>query len=309
MRRKHPFGYLWLLLIIVLNMVLNAASVESQVYAKSNDINWSFSAAPVFQSETDLDRGGKFSLRHYLLRGGASKSVSDSTRMGFSIGYDYLGFDFSGITAFAGAKPWSEVHRISFSLPVIYRATEDWLFFITPSIDFSGESDADFSEALRYGAAVFASYRFSPVFSLGAGISVFQGLEETNAFPFVTVYWKISEKWLLTNPFSAGPIGPAGLELTYTPSGLWEWGGGGAYRSSRFRLDNQAIAPGGIGQSSGLPVWVRVTRKFSRNYKIDLYGGILLNGEIRIEDRDGRKLGSDDFDPAAFMSVNISAKY
>jgi hypothetical protein len=123
------------------------------------------------------------------------------------------------------------------------------------------------------------------------------------------VYWKISEKWLLANPFSAGPIGPAGLELTYSPSDLWEWGGGGAYRSNRFRLDNQAIAPDGIGQQSGLPTWIRVTRKFRRNYKLDLYGGILLNGEIRIEDRDGRKLGSDDFDPAAFMAVNVSARF
>lgn len=84
---------------------------------------------------------------------------------------------------------------------------------------------------------------------------------------------------------------------------------GGAFRSSRFRLDNEGAAPDGIGQLSGLPVWIRITRKFSRNYKLDLYGGALFNGELRIEDRDGRKLGSDDFDPAAFMAVNISARF
>ena len=128
-------------------------------------------------------------------------------------------------------------------------------------------------------------------------------------FPFLTVYWKINENWLLTNPFSTGPIGPAGLELICSPSDLWELGGGGAYRSSRFRLDDKGIAPDGIGQLSGLPVWLRITRKFSRQYKLDLYGGVLLNGELRMEDRDGRKLDSDNFDPAAFMAVNISTSF
>jgi hypothetical protein len=309
MRRKHPFDHLLFFLIIVLSMVLNASIAASQSDEKSNDIKFSFSAAPIFQSETDLDRGGKFSLNHYQLRWAATKSFSDSTRLGFSIGYDYLDFDFTGTAAFAVAKPWSEVHRIGFAVPVFYRAAENWQLFITPSIDFSGESDADFSEALRYGAVVSATYRFNPDFSLGVGIGIFQGLEETNAFPFLAVYWKISEKWLLANPFSAGPIGPAGLELTYSPSDLWELGGGGAFRSSRFRLDNEGAAPDGIGQLSGLPVWIRMTRKLGWHYKLDLYGGVLLNGELRIEDRDGHKLGSDDFDSAAFMAVNISARF
>lgn len=270
---------------------------------------FSFSAAPVFQSETGLDRGGKFSLSHYQIRGSASRSLSESLQAGISIGYDYLDFDFSGVSGFAGHRAWSSIHRIGLGLPVSFRASESWRIFISPSIDFSGESDADFIKAIRYGAAMTAAYLFRPDFSLGAGLGVFHGLEETRVFPFLTVYWKIDENWLLANPFSAGPIGPAGLELTYSPSGLWELGGGGAYRSSRFRLDDKGIAPDGIGQLSGLPAWLRITRKFSRQYKLDLYGGVLLNGELRIENRDGRRLDSDDFDPAAFMAVNISTSF
>jgi len=293
--------------------LLSGAFIPGQAQEKTSRLNnrelqFSFSAAPVFQSKTDLDHGGEFSLNQYQFRGAATRSFSGSTRLGFSIGYDYLDFDFSGATAFAGTKPWREVHRIGLGLPVFW-ADENWQILFTPSIDWSGESGADFSEALRYGVALAGTYRFNSDFSLGAGIGLFHGLEETNAFPFLTVYWKISEKWLLTNPFSAGPIGPAGLELTYSPSGLWELGGGGAFRSSRFRLDNKGVAPDGIGQSSGLPVWIRMTRKLGRHYKLDLYGGVLLNGELRLENRDGRKLGSDDFDPAAFMAVNISAKF
>ncbi|MDF1591904.1 MAG: DUF6268 family outer membrane beta-barrel protein [Desulfobacterales bacterium] len=309
MQKKYSFVFFYFFLLFLLGLTLNVSPAASQSENKLIDINWSFSAAPIFQSESDLDRGGKFSLNHYQVRWAATKSVSDSTRLGFSIGYDYLDFDFSGTIAFSGTEPWREVHRISFALPVYYRADEDWQLFITPSINFSGESDADFSESLRYGVVATATYRFSPDFSFGAGLGIFQGLEETNVFPFLAVYWKIGEKWLMANPFSAGPIGPAGLEVTYSPSDLWELGGGGAFRSSRFRLDNDGSAPDGIGESSGLPVWIRITRKFSRQYKLDFYGGVLLNGELRIEDRSGRKLGSDDFDPAAFMAVNISARF
>jgi hypothetical protein len=270
---------------------------------------FSFLAAPVFHAETGLDRGGKFSLGHYQIRGSASRPLSESLQAGISIGYDYLDFDFSGVSGFAGHTAWGSVHRIGLSLPVFFRSTENWQLFISPSIDFSGEQDSELSKATRYGAAATAAYRFSPDFTLGAGIGIFQGLEETSVFPFLTVYWKIGENWLLTNPLSAGPIGPAGLELTYSPSELWELGGGGAFRSTRFRLDDKGIAPDGVGQLSGLPLWLRLTRKFSRQYKLDLYGGVLLNGELRIEDRDGRKLDSDDFDPAAFMALNISANF
>jgi len=309
MRRTHPVGSLWFFSIIILSMVLNASLAASQANEQSNEFDFSLSAAPIFFAATDLDRGAKFSLRQYQLRGVATRSFSDSTRLGFSFGYDHLDFDFSGITAFGGPEPWRKVHRIGLGLPVFYRAGDSWQFMVSPSLDFSGESGADFNEALRYGAVVSATHRFNPAFSLGAGIGIFHGLEETNVFPYLAVHLKINEKWVLTNPFSAGPIGPAGLELTYFPSDFWEIGGGGAYRSSRFRLDNHGIAPGGIGQSSGLPAWLRITRKFSRHLKLDLYGGVLLDGELRIEDRDGRKLGSDDFDPAAFMAVNFSARF
>lgn len=294
------------LFIIAVLTILPGAFAPSQA---RETIQFFFSAAPFFQSETGLDRGGKFSLNQYQIRGSASRSLSESLQAGISIGYDYLDFDFSGVSGFAGHKAWGSVHRISLGLPVSFRASESWRIFFSPSIDFLGESDADFSKAIRYGAAMTAAYLFRPDFSLGAGLRIFHGLEETRLVPFLTVYWKIDENWLLTNPFSAGPIGPAGLELTYSLSDLWELGGGGGYRSSRFRLDDKGIAPDGIGQLSGLPVWLRITRKFSRQYKLDLYGGVLLAGELRMEDRDGHKLDSDDFDPAAFMAVNISTNF
>jgi len=294
-----------LFIIAALSLLTGAFSPGQAV----ETTRFSLSAAPVFHAETGLDRGGKFSLGHYQVRGSASRPFSESLQAGISIGYDYLDFDFSGASGFAGHRAWSSVHRIGLGLPVSFSASESWRVFFSPSIDFSGESDADFSKAIRYGAAVTAAYLFRPDFSLGAGLGIFHGLEETRVFPFLTVYWKIDENWLLTNPFSAGPIGPAGLELTYSPSNFWELGGGSAYRSSRFRLDDKGIAPDGIGQLSGIPVWLRITRKFNQQYKLDLYGGVLINGELRIENRDGRKLDSDDFDPAAFMAVNISTSF
>ena len=80
-------------------------------------------------------------------------------------------------------------------------------------MDFAGASGAETGESLSYGAVLSAAYAFGPDLMVGLGAGVFERLDQSEVFPYVVIDWKINDRLRLTNPFRAGPVGPAGLEL------------------------------------------------------------------------------------------------
>ena len=268
---------------------------------------YSFSFSPINQFESDFDRGGSFSVQRYGFNFDASKPVTNSLRAGISLGYDFEKYDFSGTPAFAGVDPWSDIHRFSAGLPVSWRMTDIWSFFISPQVEWHGESDvANCKDALGYGAVFAVSYRVNPGLTLGAGAGVFSRMEETKGFPYIAIDWKITEELRLGNPFRTSPSGPAGLELSYRISDRWEIAAGAAYRSYRFRLDDSGVAPDGIGEVDSTVGYARLTYRMGRDFKLDLYGGAAFNGKISIADSNGNnELGSDDFKTAPIMALSL----
>lgn len=119
------------------------------------------------------------------------------------------------------------------------------------------------------------------------GLGVYDQIEKTSVFPVVIVDWRLNDRWRLVNPLPSGPTGPAGLELDYRFDGDWTAGGGVAYRSVRFRLNDRASAPGGVGEESGVPLFLRVTRNLGPQMALHLYGGAVVGGTPRLEDASG----------------------
>ncbi|MBN1546955.1 MAG: hypothetical protein JW902_09870, partial [Syntrophaceae bacterium] len=219
------------------------SSPEAQAQPKgpreTNRTVYSFLFSPNYQFESDLSQGGSFSVKRYGFNFDTSMPVVTSLRAGTSLGYEFEKYHFSGTTAFAGEDPWSDIHRFSAGLPVSYRMTDSWSLFVSPQVEWYGESGvANWNDALGYGAICAVSYRVSPGLTLGAGTGVFSRMAETKAFPYIAINWKITGELRLNNPFRTSPSGPAGLELSYRISDLWEIAAGGAYRSFRFRLDD-----------------------------------------------------------------------
>jgi len=267
----------------------------------------SLSMTPVYQFESDFDRGGSFSVQRYGFNVDTSTPVTNTLRAGISVGYDFEKFDFSGTTAFAGPEPWSDIHRFSVGLPVSWRTSESWSLFVSPQVEWYGESGVDdWSDALGYGAVFAVSYRFGPGFSVGVGAGVFYRGEETRGFPYIAIDWRITENLRLTNPFRTSPSGPAGLELAWRMADQWEVAAGGAYRSFRFRLDNSGVAPGGFGELDQTVGYARLTYRMGKDLKLDLYGGAAFNGEMKIADRNGNELGSDDFETAPIAGLSLT---
>ncbi|MGD8352588.1 MAG: hypothetical protein PVJ01_00360 [Pseudomonadota bacterium] len=215
---------------------------------------------------------------------------------------DYL---FSGPAADPWSDPWGQIKNTDAGLSLILAGSGNWSWFMAATLDWSWEKGADTGEGLVYGIILSRSYAKSSDRRIGLGVGVFEGLEETKIFPYPTVSWRLKENLTLQNPLSAGPAGPAGLELVFNASENWELGTGGAYRSFRFRLDKEGIAPEGIGEITGVPAWVRASWQASPKLEVGLYTGAILAGETTIEDSEGRKLQSRHFNPAPLAAFTL----
>ena len=115
------------------------------------------------------------------------------------------------------------------------------------------ESGASTGNALQYGAVVAATKDFSPTLSVGLGAAVFRQIYETQTFPFLAIDWQIDKNWKLSNPFAAGPTGPAGLELSYTIDEQWEAGSGAATAPIRSASTATARCPTASASSASSP--------------------------------------------------------
>jgi len=62
----------------------------------------------------------------------------------------------------------------------------------------------------------------------------------------------------------------------------------------------------GIGENNLIRASARIQRRLAGILTLDLAGGVLLNGQFSIEDRDGRRLQSADYDSAPFVALTFA---
>jgi hypothetical protein len=266
-------------------------------------------ASAIHQFDTNLDNGNDFSVNRYLFRFDWNKKMSDTFHAGVSFHYDLHDYSFSEATSFGQLKTWKNLQSFGLGTRIMYTIDEDWRIVIVPSIEFSGESGADWGDSLIYGGILSAGYRVSPDLMIGAGVGIFSRLEEVSYFPMVVINWKITERLRLSNPFRGGPTGPAGLELSYALDQSWEIACGGAYRSLRFRLNDEGNVRNGIFQEKAVPVWGRVTLRSGSQVQVDLNAGAFLSGKLKIEDQDGHEISEDQYDAAPFVALTVSLTF
>lgn len=278
--------------------------------AFAQDSGWrSFvSISPLFE-DADLDSGGGFTVNGALLRAGTSTGFGNGNRVGFTFNYDYVDYSFDDPKAFGGVAPWDVVQRYGFSVPLSFAMGNDWSVGVTPSFDWFRENGANSSDALAWGGTLTALKRFADGNVLGLGVGVFEGIEESRVFPFPIVDWRLGPKWRLVNPLAAGPTGPAGLELDYQFDAGWTMGLGFAYRSVRYRLSESGPVANGIGEISGLPVFLRASWAFEPKVTLHAYAGVVTRGELRVEGPTGNLLRDEEIDPAPLVGLNLTARF
>jgi len=300
-----------LLLVITVVVLVGHAAAQSSGASETarKKYTYRFSYTSIYQFDTDMDGGGSFDVQRHFLRFDVARTVDRHWMIGLGLSFDYERWNFSDIEGLAGIDLWDALYRPGISLPVFYRTGGNWQFGFIPSIDFAGASGAETGESISYGAVLSAGYAFGPDLTIGLGAGVFDRLDQSDMFPFIMVDWTISDRWRLGNPFQAGPVGPAGLELVYRPGDRLEMGIGGAFRSYRFRLDDSSAVADGIGQVDFLASFLRVGWQLGPRYQIDINGGALFDGTISIEDENGNELGETDYDTAPFVGVTLRGRF
>lgn len=163
---------------------------------------------------------------------------------------------------------------------------------------------------MSWGATGFAFRSFDRQRSLGLGLGAFEEVDgDSRVFPFIAIDWQFNDRWRLSNPFDADALGPAGLELSYSFNDRWTLGGGTVYRSFRFRLDNEGVAPGGIGENSSVLGFLRLQRAAQRGFSVDFYVGAAMSGELALLDAEGNELAASDYDTAPFAALTLAVDF
>jgi hypothetical protein len=273
------------------------------------EVSASAALSGIYQLDTDLDHGGDFHWAAGIASGRVTRQFTSQFSAGLGLRYDYEDWKFSHPVAFGGAAPWRHLNAPNISVDLGYAFDSDLRIGISPLFGWAFESGAKTSDALTYGAILAATKVFSPTLTLGAGVGVVRQIDDTKVFPFVIVNWQIDDRWRLGNPFPAGPAGGAGLELVYAPDDRWEFAGGGAYRSTRYRLDDTGAAPGGVGENRFIPLFARVSRSFGPQTKVDFYAGIALAGRLKVEDANGATVAKDDYSTAPLLGLTLAHRF
>ncbi len=224
---RHAFFVVVVDALLAGTLVASAAAQTDKASGRGQRIAYSASGTPIHQFEADLAGGGQFNVTRYFLAFDAKTPLNRTQAVGLTLTYSLEDYNFAGRTALGDQQPWDRIHRLGVGVPFSFSSANRWHFLFTPSLEFARESGADWNDALTYGVVFSAVRSVRPTLTIGVGVGVFNRLEQNVLFVFPAVNWQITQRLRLSNPFRAGPTGPArkGAGLyTQREMGNCRWG-------------------------------------------------------------------------------------
>ena len=287
-----------------LRKIFAATCLVWGTFAQAQMPGTSVSIGQVHLNEATLSGGGKASVDNTQISFSHTGKLSPSNTLGLQLRGDHEFWSFDGTSP----TLWKDVQRFSLGLPMTHSLSNGWSMMLTPRAEWAGEEDAGNSDSLAWGVMGAASKQFGQGQRLGIGLTLSRTLDDkTEAFPFFLVDWRFNEQWRLFNPLGLGLSGPAGLELAYRVAPSVELGLGSSWRNSRFRLADSNATAGGVGQFNYVPVFLHLSWKPTPVVSLDAYAGMLFNGRLKTEDRNGNSASTQYLDntPAFGIAGNF----
>ena len=283
----------------------------------SNDWRYGGRVGAELQGKTDLDGGGDF--RFWMVDGvaEASRQLGARTRLAVRADYRAIGYDFDNIPSGAGTvDPWDTVHVIRFDPILTVFLDETWSLLGGPIFEYSGESGANFGNSVRGGGTLAVGYRRDGLF-LAAGVLALTEIEKSARIqPFVVFDWQATDSLQLGLRGDTSRGGEVRAEYSITSA--LRAGVGLGFRRELFRLndDNRNLPGGapfvirkGVGEESSTVAKLTMAYVIDRRWTLEAYGGLTLDGEFRLEDSDGRRIASSDYDDSGFGGLSIRANF
>jgi len=187
---------------------------------------------------------------------------------------------------------------------------QHWAATAGPVVEFTGETGADFGDAIQWGGLAALRYSFDRDHTLGVGLLVITQLEDDPLFlPVPLVDWKLGDGWRISNVRGPEADPFAGLELIRELSDEWELAAGAAYVTRRFRLNDDGPVPEGVGNDSGVPIFARLSWRPHPLVRLDLVAGASVLNRLTLDDSNGNRVTASDADPAPLLGIFGSIRF
>lgn len=274
---------------------------------------WSFriDGGAAHQSEADLkDSDGKFSLDRWFVSAGVNYAWDRRNTLGLSVGGGRSDYEFNEQSTFGGGEPWGEIEDLRLSATARFKISKTGTGILIPTLRYNGESGADSGDSRTYGLFAAAAWRVNEGLTIGPGVGIFSKLEDgTRAFPILIIDWKINERWrLATGRGLAASQGP-GLTLSYEVSQRWKLALTGRYENLEFRLDDEDLAPDGIGRDQSFPLVFSGVFDANELASFSIFAGVELGGKLKLKNEFDEVLDESSYDPAAIIGATIELRF
>jgi hypothetical protein len=287
-------------------LAVSGASAQGQ---PPGTVTTSAAITGIHQLDSNLDPGGQVGWSDVAISGGVTRQMVPAFAAGVTARYVSEDWRIDAPAAFGPQPPWRDLQRAGTGFNLSLALSHTFVIGVSPGLEWAFERGASTADALTYGAVANAVKVVGPNLTLGAGASVYRQFYSVKVSPFAIVNWKLNDRFRIANALPAGPEGGAGIEARVTLSPDWEAAGGGVLRSDRYRLADEAPYAGLIGETSSIPLFARLSRKFGPRLKTDLYAGVLANSRLRIRDDNGHEVAHTDYPVSPTFALTLSFKH
>ena len=270
----------------------------------STDLSFDIYTGAEFSLASDIEGGGELEVFRLQFGVTGRAGLTRDLDLAVHVGYDVDLYDFAGTSAL-GIDPWEDIHTLNVGALLSMQMSNDWTIFGGPVFQLAREDNADLDDSFIAGGLIGATYEVNSSLTVGGGVGVVSQIEDDpRLFPVIVLDWEISDTLRLTSR-TAGAAGRSGLELVYDFADDWEAAIGGSYEFRRFRLDDDGVAPGGVGEEISLPLRARLSYRMGDHVVLDFYAGIVTESELELQSATGGGIGTADVDPAGLLGFTV----
>lgn len=300
-QRVVLLGAMLLLLLAPLRVRAQGVDLPAALMSEGDQDSW-ISASYAHQLSTQMNDGGSFHRGSSSIGGGHRFRFDDAWSLVANVVYQGSYYDFTD-----GASPfqWDDIHQITGLALAGWKLDEHWSLQGGGLVRAAAESGADFGDAVTAGGLLGFSYRASDDLTLGLLLGAASQIEDPVALLLVPqVDWRFADRWKLHVGLTRLAYTGIGPELSFAPSDAWEIAFGASYQNRRYRLDDHAGIEDGVGQETTAPVYARVQWRPQPRLLVDLFAGVAVAGQLRLENENGNQLQTSGYDPAPILGLN-----